>query len=274
MINLPKCAAMLRAVLIAVSIFALCSAGQAQTFTLTTPLPGSNNNILYMGIGGTISDITNATVTVIVKDNAGHAFSTGAAVNGSGWGTDFGISALIPNGSTSYNAAVTIQANVTGTKPGYPPSPVSLSAGPVTCTVQVGYILGASSGNTATVTAPTNGATIHLTPSGVFPINSDHHFDFFRYDTFGQYTPTVEAQLLTSWPNTTPLVSVQDQKPGFQLLQQTGDCYHDYNLSNQETYSGPLTGNFIIPFETQALSFYPVGNQIASGLTSANAVYP
>lgn len=146
----------------------------------------------------------------------------------------------------------------------------------VTCTAQIGYILGASSGNTATVTAPSNGATVHLTGSP-FTISSDHHFDFYRYDTFGSYSPTLGIQLLTTFPAASGYNSIENQSPIFDLPTQMGDCYRDWNLVHAESYSVTLvdpTKTTSITFVNEALSFYPVGAQIASGTASATATYP
>lgn len=170
---------------------------------------------------------------------------------------------------------MTINATATGTNYGYPPPPpVTATASQVQITVQVGYILGASNLNTATVTVPKDGATVHLNGAGApFNISSDHKWDFFRYDTFGSYGPTVVNQLQTSFPAPSGYTTIENQSPVFQLPQQAGDVYQIYTLSHSETFSGNINGANL-PFVNHASSQYPSGSEVASGTATATAVYP
>lgn len=179
-----------RVALVAFVVLALCDAGRAQnpspSVTITSPATGSTIKSAYFYITATTANFYNVnSVTAVVTNNAGHQSSVAMTLSNGSWMCQFNPSDLIPSGATSYNDTVTIQATAQGTvasDTGYNPfSPASATSSPVTVTIQVEYILG-QSGNTTKVTAPTNGATIHLTGSP-FTTSSDHHFDFYRYDT-------------------------------------------------------------------------------------------
>jgi hypothetical protein len=153
--------------------------------------------------------------------------------------------------------------------------PEGINSTQVNDTAQVGYILGASSLNTATVTAPTNGATIHLSANPAsFTISSEHKMDFFRYDTFGSYSPICGIQLQTTFPAASGYNTIESGTPTFQLPLQPGDVYTIFTLTHAEPYSVQNNNPASFTFSNQASSFYPSGNVIAHGVTTATATYP
>ena len=198
------------------------------------------------------------------------------AGNGQLHGVAYGTQSLIPSGATSYNSTVTLTATATGTNYGYPPlPPVTVTSSPVQITVQVGYILGAPALTTAAVTAPKDGSTFILNGGGAqFAITSDHRWDFFRYDTFGAYTPVVNNQLETSYPAPAGLKIIGTQSVGFQLLPQIGDLATTLTLSCLSPNEGVPAHGTHLPFVNKATSFYPPSTSVASRTSSATATFP
>jgi hypothetical protein len=133
--------------------------------------------------------------------------------------------------------------------------------------------LGASSLNTATVTAPLSNATLHLDGVGTFNISSKHKFDFFRYDTFGAYSPTVVSLLQTTFPAAGGYNSIAGQTVQIQLPQQLNDCYQEFTPSYAQPYNITGINPFNHQFSNQASSGYS-NSQIASDTTTANYVRP
>lgn len=278
MTRLFKCGSVLQAVLVAAAVLVLCSAGRAQapSVSITNPLPGQTINTAYYVVHATVSGFSSnpgPSVVLVITDNAGNQTHQQMYSSGTDYSATWNTSSVIASGATSYNATVGFQVFVTGSA-GYPPVSTSVNSTQVNDTAQVGYILGASSLNTATVTAPTNGATVHLLPgSPAFTISSDHKMDFYRYDTFGAYSPTFGIQLQTTFPAAAGYTVIESQTPSFQLPMQSGDVYRIWSLTHAETYGGQFNSPFSLTFSNQALSFYPSGSEIASGVTTATATY-
>lgn len=273
MIRRFKCAASLQAALIAVTVFMLCSAGRTQSVSVTYPADGMTFSSAYIGVQTKIigfARVTSAQVTV--KDSAGHAFRYVLDSYDAPYRPVCATSPLIPRGATFYNGPVTLQVSVTGTKPGSP-APITVSSQEVACTVQIGYVLGAGSLNTATVVTPLDGTTVQSNGKP-FLIESDYRWDFFRYDSFGTYKPTLRMQLLTSFPKAAGYKPVAEQTVAWELPKQPGDVYRDFNLMHTETYSPNSKGSVGLPFVSKAMSFYPFDNPIPSGFTTATALYP
>lgn len=276
MINRLRNTAVLQIALIVGAVSMLCSAGRTQTaptVAFVYPASGTTFSAAYIGIEVVLNGFASVTNSVAtIYDNAGHSFtSTGGGSSSNQW-FNCPITQLIPGTATSYNGSITIQVTITGTKPGSPPTSVTAYSPILTDTVQIGYILGASNLNTATVTSPLNGATLHLVGTTSFTISSKHKFDFFRYDTFGTYGPTVNLKLQTTFPALSPYTTIGNESDVFQLPSQPGDVYQEYPLTHQETWSS--SGDFNHQFLTQASSAYPSGSQIASDVTTATAIYP
>jgi len=245
--------------------------------SITAPLPGQTINTAYYIVHATVSGFSSnpgPSVVLVVTDNAGNQTRQQMYSSGTDYSATWNTSSVIVSGTTSYNATVGFQVFVTGNA-GYPPVSTSINSTQVNDTAQVGYILGASSLNTATVTAPTNGATIHLSANPAsFTISSEHKMDFFRYDTFGSYSPICGIQLQTTFPAASGYNTIESGTPTFQLPLQPGDVYTIFTLTHAEPYSVQNNNPASFTFSNQASSFYPSGNVIAHGVTTATATYP
>lgn len=272
MIKRFECAAFLQATLTAVTVLVLCSAGRTQSVSLTYPTDGMTFSSAYIGIQTEITGFARVTgAQVTVKDSAGHAFRYVLDGYDDRFRPVCATSPLIPRGATFYNGPVTLQVSATGTKPGSP-TPIIVASNVVTGTVQIGYVLGANSLNTATVVTPLDGTTVRSNGEP-FLIKADYRWDFFRYDSFGTYKPKLRMQLLTRFPKAVGYKPIEEQIVAWELPRQAGDVCRDFNLMHTETYSTDNKSRASLRFVSKAISFYPSGNPIPSGFTSATAVY-
>lgn len=124
------------------------------------------------------------------------------------------------------------------------------------------------------MTAPTNGATVHLSPnSATVNISSDRHADFFRYDSWGSYDPVLTCQLSTTSPNATGYQQIDGGSKGFQLPQQVGDVYTVFYLTHAQPYTGSFASAFSFTFSNQAFTYYPATTIVSTAVASATATY-